>query len=126
MRKLFFGGGVLTLLVLSFTTKANNTSLPLPVPAVVSFTNNDVSDKLAADAKFTELISLIGNTESKIRTLSLKDKKLFRKYAEEKNIPELSKFYTKCGIDYKQISSQKMDLISELDKKYALNKRSDT
>lgn len=119
-------GGVFSFLAFSLGSKADFSFYSSPTPAIISTQiNEEIASKLAADAKFTQLIDLISNTESKIKMLSLDDKKLFKKYAEEKDIVQLSRLYSKSGIDYKTTFSEKLTLINELEKKYELNKRSD-
>ena len=71
------------------------------------------------------MIDLISNSRTKINTLSLADKKLLKKYAEESNTSGLSQLYTQCGLDYKKVAEEKMSLLRMLNSKYELTKRND-
>ena len=110
---------------MSLTTTADFSSHPLPTSPGISYTSDDIADKLAADANFVELIDLFISTEIKIRTLSIEEKILFKKYVHEGNNYELSNLFTKSGIDYKGVFSQKRAILTSLNKKYNLSNRSD-
>lgn len=84
-----------------------------------------MADKLAADAKFIELVNLVRNDELKFRNLSLEDRKLFIKYVHENRTFDVINLYAKCGIDFEKTSLQKKGIIAELNNKYELSKRSD-
>ena len=97
----------------------------MPVLASISLTNDDISDKLAADARFNQLIKLDLLIEKKIRLFSVEDKNMFVKLSKEKNISMILNLYAKCGIDYKNYAFERTSIVNELNVVYELDKRTD-
>ena len=97
----------------------------MPGLANISLTNDDISDKLAADARFKQLIKLDLLFEKKIRSLSVEDKKMFMKFSKEKNISMILNLYAKCGIDYENYALEKTSKLKKLYEVYELDKRTD-
>ncbi len=97
----------------------------MPVLASISLTNDDISDKLAADARFIELIKIELTFQNKFRSLSTEDKKSFLTALKEKNTSKMLVFFTKCRIDFKDYISTRTSILKVLYKDYDLDKRSD-
>jgi hypothetical protein len=86
---------------------------------------DEITNKLAADVRFIELIKIEFSFQHKFRSLSTEDKQLFRAALKEKNISTMLGFFRKCGIDFKNYISSRTPLLIALDKDYELDKRSD-
>lgn len=132
-RTLINWGGVLTLLLISFNAKAHQFTFSsnhqlshlLPGLASISLTKDDISDKLAADIRFIELIKVELSFQSKFRSLSTEDKKLFLAALKEKNTSKMLVLFTKCRIDFKDYISTRTSILKVIYKDYDLDKRSD-
>ena len=122
---------MLTVLTLSVTAKANQSPARIdhnafyysPTQGIIF--NDNLSDKLAADIRFKELINLGISFGNKVRSLSTEDKKMILAYSKEQNGQKLLELFTKCNIDIKSYSSARVSLITGINNDYGLDKRSD-
>jgi hypothetical protein len=85
----------------------------------------DISDKLAADSRFIELMKIEVAFQTKFRSLSSADKKLLQTCLKEKNTSTMLVLFRKCGIDFKNYISSKTSVLKALDKDYEIEKRND-
>lgn len=116
--------------IIILTAKANQSALPinhrdanLQQLGVISL--GEISDKLAADNRFIELIKIERSFQTKFHTLSKEDKQLFQTALKEKNTSTMIELFRKCDIDLKTYISSRTPLLKALDEEYQIDKRSD-
>jgi hypothetical protein len=94
------------------------------LPRVANFPG-DISDKLAADSRFIELIKIEASFQTKFRSLSSVDKKLFQTCLKEKNTATMLVLFRKCGIDFTNYVASRSFILKALYNDYEIDKRSD-
>jgi len=124
-------GCLLIMFIITITTQANQSALPIDrqganlLPRLEIISLGDISDKLAADSRFIELIKVEVTFQTKFRSLSTADKKLFQTSLKENNISTMLELFRKCDIDFKNYILSRTSLQKALYKDYELDKRSD-
>jgi len=122
---------LLFMFIITVTTKANQSPSLIGnqganlLPRLGMISLDDISDKLAADSRFVELIKVELSFQTKLRSLSKEDKQLFQTAMKEKNSLTMQVLFRKCGIDFKNYISSSTSILKVLYKDYKLDKRSD-